>query len=164
MAKDNSFIAIDPIDLARITKLVEDFPPLTADYIGDSLAPYLVNIMRAYPPYKYVSRKKAYGVTFFSDKQRKWFFAALRSGELQIPYQRTQTLRDGWQVLGSGKNSLVVNETPYAYLVQGDRRTQQSRHPRAIGWRSIDEVVEKHKKKIIGKINAAIKKGLKQKR
>ena len=43
---------------------------------------FLKGKMQEYPPEKRVTRKQAYGQTFFSDKQRRWFFAALQIGRV----------------------------------------------------------------------------------
>jgi hypothetical protein len=44
-----------------------------------ALGEYLIGTpgkaLRHYDPYKYVSRKRAYGQTFQSEKQRRWFWA-----------------------------------------------------------------------------------------
>jgi hypothetical protein len=48
------------------------------------------------PAQEHLTRKEVYGSSFQSDKQRKWFFAALRSGELTVPYQRIGVLAASW--------------------------------------------------------------------
>ena len=52
--------------------------------------------LAAYPP-----RRLGAKVTFSSDKQRKGFFAALRSGKIEVPYRRgvspgSETLGKSW--------------------------------------------------------------------
>lgn len=98
--------------------------------------------MQKYPSPKHITRKAAYGVTFFSDKQRRFFFAALKRGQISVPYKRTQTLRRGWQILPFGQSGhIVANEVPYAYLVHGEGT--QSRMMQKIGWKTLDAVVKK---------------------
>ena len=85
-----------------------------------------------------MSRKAAYGQSFFSDKQRRWFFWALGSGLIK-PGQnnRTGTLGDGWRIVQSGPKQIdLVNEVPYAKFVQGTI-TEQARQPRMAGWKSV---------------------------
>lgn len=158
MSKDD-FIGIDPADLAKLYGKLDGLPDAVLDSVVDEIAPYLVNLMRQYPPPKKVTRKQAYGVTFFTAKQRRWFFAALADGRLKIPYKRTQTLAKNWKVIGEGRNTLAVNETPYAQFVQGN--DTQSRMQKKIGWNTMEQVTEKHKEGIIKKIMVGIKKGLK---
>lgn len=96
--------------------------------------------LQRYPPYKYVSRRTAYGVPFFTDRQRRWFFAALRSGELQIPYVRTRTLRNSWVLADAPGGDMVLrNITPYAGYVQ--KESSQSRMMRLRDWTTEERVV-----------------------
>jgi hypothetical protein len=95
--------------------------------------------LKHYPGYKYVSRIQDYGVSFFTDKQRRWFFWALKSGKLNLPYQRTNNLRDGWQMSVDPYRKTVFNRVPYSKHVMGD--ATQSRHPAKIGWRTTSKVL-----------------------
>jgi hypothetical protein len=113
------------------------------ELLTETLKLYAADLRKAleeYPPYKYVSRKQAYGVPFFSDRQRRWFFAALRSGELQLPYSRTMKLQNSWEVRPlSGSQVWVTNSAPYAGFVIDKER--QSRMARLIGWRTCQDIV-----------------------
>jgi hypothetical protein len=57
---------------------------------------------------------------FVSDKQRRFFFAALRDGTLGVPYKRTGKLGQGWTVNfeNGGLSAVVGNNVPYGPLVQ----------------------------------------------
>lgn len=117
---------------------------------AEETAKYLVDVLKLYPPQTYVSRADAYpdapaGPGWFSDKQRRWFFAALASGELNLPYQRTQTLARNWQIVGTGDNIIIVNETPYADYVQG---SGQSRMSAKIGWKTLDFILKERQDRI----------------
>lgn len=106
------------------------------------VAEFMERKVKEYPPYKYVSRREAYGVPFFTVKQRRWFFAALRSGELDLPYKRTNTLKENWNVTVTGKGQLrLSNDTAYSGQVQGAR---QSRMMTRIGWQTIDQYLKKY--------------------
>jgi len=111
-------------------------PRAIRDEAGDKIAEYLLSELQNPPPYRYISRKAAYGVSFFTEKQRGWFFANLNSGELQIPYQRTGTLEGGWKITGQGIETVLINDVPYAGLAYGEN---QSRHLAKIGWKKIPE-------------------------
>ena len=114
---------------------------------------YLRGQMRKYPPYQYVSRSRAYGKTFQSDRQRRWFFAALRSGELTLPYQRTNKLKAGWQLTRFGANDLyLTNEVEYARFVQ---QSPQARMMTYIGWRSQERVIAEEREQIQRVVNEA---------
>ena len=92
-----------------------------------------------YPTKKHVPLSSVGG--FVSDKQRKWFFAALRSGDIQVPYRRTRNLGNRWNVKAQGGGKAVVgNPTPYAPFVHSEG--QQSAMMAAIGWRTTGEIVD----------------------
>ncbi len=95
--------------------------------------------------------KSAGKMTFVSDKQRRFFFAALREGTIQVPYRRTGTLGRKWtskvtftddDVMG-----FVGNSTPYAPLVQGFD-TQARIH--AGNWQTEQGVANESRDEIMG--------------
>jgi len=130
-------------EFQRLSRKLSDFERRqvlhqTVEEVGAFLLPKL----KKYPPRRYVSRKAAYGRTFFSDRQRRWFFAALRSGELSIPYGRSGTLAAGWEVQPVGTQEVrLVNSVGYAGYVMGDT---QSRHEKLVGWRTVRQYVREY--------------------
>lgn len=103
--------------------------------------------------YKYVSRKSAYGVTFFSDKQRRWFFWALGEGIINPGADnRTGNTADGWHYSTSanGYQAKLYNDTQGAKYVQGD--ATQARQPAKVGHRKVSDVISTN---INGAIQAA---------
>jgi hypothetical protein len=110
---------------------------------------FMLDKVREYPPYKTVSRRAAYGVTFFTSRQRRWFFAALADGTIH-PWQdnRTGKLREGWKVVERGPKQVdMVNEVAYAKFVQGTV-TEQARQPRLVGWWSVTRWLREFKSEI----------------
>lgn len=108
-----------------------------------AVAKFLHEQVREYPAQRYVSRQAAYGRTFFSDRQRRWFFAALRSGEIDVPYHRTSTLRDGWRIVERSRKEVgLVNDVRYAPFVMG--KDTQSRHERAVGWLTVQDIIRRY--------------------
>jgi hypothetical protein len=102
--------------------------------------------MRKYPDYTYVSRTEAYGKPFQSARQRRWFFAALRSGELKIPYPRTGTLQRGWKLEPRGSEEMAIrNTTPYGRFVQN---SPQARMMTLRQWRSLQTMLMQEKAQI----------------
>jgi hypothetical protein len=155
----NDFIAIEVQGLKELIAALEKLPPEAQDAAIDEASKYMLNVLRAYPPQKYVSRQSAYGKTFFSDKQRRFFFAALKDGRIGVPYSRTQSLSKGWKILDKGKDAMLVNESPHADLVMGDN---QSRHAAKIGWKKHTQQLQERKARIIEVANAAVKKVLRR--
>ena len=129
-------------DQAQFKKLSDKLSSFERkDVLGQTLEEvggFMREKLRDYPAYRYVSRKAAYGQSFFSDKQRRWFFAALAEGRITPgKANRTGALGEGWQIVKTDPKALnLVNEVPYAVFVQGTV-TQQARQPRMAGWKSI---------------------------
>lgn len=71
-------------------------------------------------------RPVSFRAKFVSAKQRRWFFWALRSGAIQVPYRRTGTLGRRWRHLitpaGGGIRGTLTNRTPYAEFVQDEKK------------------------------------------
>jgi NAD(P)-dependent dehydrogenase (short-subunit alcohol dehydrogenase family) len=150
-------ITVNPADsLARIGRWIEKLPDgarqIATPIIGDEV----VNLMRQYEAYSYVSRAQAYpnapaGPGWFSEKQRRYVMAAIRRGEISIPYARTQALANGWQRVGVR----IVNTTSYAKYVQGDNT--QSRHEALVGWKTVSQKVEANQQKIMAAARNAVR-------
>jgi len=152
------FVAVDIIpSIDRVVAFIERLPPEIQDQVADEVAKLLVNIFQTeQATYRYVSRKDAYGVSFFSEAQRRKVMAMLRSGEIRVPYHRTQAMRRGWKQIGSGVKSIVANETPGVEYVMGDN--EQSRHEAAVGWKTVGVVIKEHNQRIDRVANATAQK------
>jgi hypothetical protein len=91
----NDFSAIEGLQIAfesatdiwqnEFTRAMQDNNQLLREALADP------------PAQEHLTRREVYGEPFKSDKQRRWFFAALRDGEIQVPYQRTGELASSWQ-------------------------------------------------------------------
>lgn len=105
-------------------------------------------------PYKYVTRKSAYGVTFFTPKQRRWFFWALNSGQID-PGSGTRTGKtsEAWKAVpsASGYQFKITNNTAGAYHIRDD--AGQARQPAKVGWRKVSKVLADN---YLGGIRAAV--------
>jgi hypothetical protein len=150
----NDFVGISVEGLKEIR---ERLPKIITWAFPDAIlevAKFIRTELQRYPSPKRVSRKAAYGVTFSTDRQRKWYFANLREGTLRLPYRRTRALSRGWQIMPMGsRDHIVVNETPHARHVQPEQAGDQSRMMRIIGWLSIDRLIKKFDDRI-GRIMA----------
>lgn len=95
------------------------------------------------PPYPFVSLK-----------QQRYVMAAIRRGEIQVPYRRTFKLARGWDIEAENPNKFHVrNITPYASFVQGGR---QSEYMKMLAWRKIPVVYRANK----GRIDRAMQKAV----
>ena len=151
---------IDILGVKELQAQLDKLPVEAADEAITEVQDYMLNVLRMYPPKNYVSRASAYGKSFQSDKQRRWFFWALNSGLINVPYRRTQTLSSGWHKVRSGIMGYIVNYTPYAVFVMGERK--QSRHEQMVGWKKPSELIDERIEKIKKIIDEAAKKAIRK--
>lgn len=60
---------------------------------------------------------------FKTDRQRRWFFWALRNGLIAVPYRRTGRLANSWRAERRGPSDwLLGNSAEYSGLVIGEGR------------------------------------------
>ena len=114
-----------------IAALTDDLPEaITQRVADDAVLPRL----REYPP---PSRKP---MAFKSAAQRRALFAMLRSGQITVPYQRTNALRNSWQKAPQGAQALVVRSqgVSYAELVVGERQGDYHKG----NWWTVTEVAQ----------------------
>jgi hypothetical protein len=155
----NDFIGVDVRGLDILAKLLRDLPDEVQDTVIDDVSEYLLNVLKINAQQNYVTRKAAYGVSFFTPKQRRWFFAALADGKINVPYHRTQALAAGWKQVGRGRNSILANEAKGADWVVGEN---QSRHERMVGWKTVTQTIIDRQEQIQRKADAAAQKAIKK--
>lgn len=115
--------------------------------------------MQRYPPRMHLTRTQVYGKPFASDRQRRWFFAALKDGSLEVPYKRTGTLMRSWNgtvAVGPERIEGVIgsnsNMAPYNAYVQSE--ADQSWFMATIGWQT-EQMMLEHIEPIFGRrVNA----------
>jgi hypothetical protein len=98
---------------------------------------------------EYPARRYGVKVTFTSPKQRRGFFAKLRSGEIEVPYRRgaspgSEKLGSSWvkEVRSTGATNVVgfvQTVVSYAGLVHGKLQTAMHK---GTGWRTVDVMLK----------------------
>ena len=156
----SDFIGIDISGIPELEKKLKLLPDAVQDAIVDEVSEYLLDVLKIYPPPKYVTRKAAYGKSFFTRRQQRWFFWALNNGYIRVPYHRTQGLRKAWRIIDSGRNSIIVNETQAALYTMDDEK--QSRHEMLVGWKIISEILRERRNQIIRRAEAGARKAIKK--
>jgi hypothetical protein len=131
----------DPRQLAKIKKMLEDLPKGAISVVIPAINSYLIGDeshgLKHEPAYREVSRTSAYGFPFFTDKQRKWFFANL--DDLNVGQDnRTGHFSAGWKVRGDLYRQTIYNDVPYGKWLMSEG---QARQPAKVGWRKVSEVV-----------------------
>jgi len=101
-------------------------------------------------PYKYISRRNAYGgyrghdrAGWKSDKQRRFVMAKIREGKITpgTP-NRSNKIAEGWKVRGSGVEAQLYNAAPGAVWVHDNNF--QAMQPAMAGWPPTDDMIEEN--------------------
>ncbi len=115
-----------------------------------------------YPPRKHISIQSLGG--WKSDKQRKWFFANLRAGNIEVPYRRgaspgSEGLRSKWTIKYSKTKfeGWTGNNASYARLVQGDKQTEMMKR---IGWKTTETVAKEEVKRVQEYVFEAVRRSI----
>src|SRR3990172_3628364 len=136
------FLGVDTTGLKEINAKLAKLPDAVADEGTDAANKYLVDSLRAYPSYKYVTRKAAYGQTFSSDKQRRYVMARIREGRIDPGYpHRTGRTQRGYvmKVSNDGYRVSIQNKEAGAYYTRDD--SGQARLNALAGWVKVRDVI-----------------------
>lgn len=123
----------------RITGLDEALRALSisnreiVQHVGKAAALSMIGFVKPYPG---ASRKKQ---PFVSAKQRRYFFAALKSGEITVPYRRTFDLQDAWAFTITDGGADITNSSAHAaYTI--NKETQSGYHKGT--WKTTEELAK----------------------
>ena len=125
-----------------------------------SAAEYLKGKLAKYPTQRSISRESVYGAPFASERQRRFFFAALHDGEIDVPYHRGESASSeafgrSWTISeqDEGLTQIVGNDTSYGPMVMGD---DQSQFMAAMGWEKASDIADNETDVIVNFIKTAI--------
>ena len=142
---------IEPL-LKKITTL-RQLRPVRAAIRSSAL--YVKGRVARYPPQRHGPQP------FETDRQRRGFFAKLRSGEIEVPYRRgispgSQALGRSWSIgyRKSGLRAVLTNRAGYGPLVQ-DREKQAAYH-KATGWPTTQGVMEAEEATVVEVVRRAL--------
>lgn len=153
-------------DIDRITAYLKQVPHGTVRVGLRAIVEYIIGNgqhgLKHYGPYKYVARRKAYGQTFSSDKQRRYVMARIREGSIDpgVPHRTGRTQR-GYVAVESngGYRQSIKNEEIGAYFTRDDNG--QARLNALAGWRKAAVVIASNLDGALRHAGAAISKFLK---
>jgi hypothetical protein len=121
---------VDEIEkiFARITS-----PAMPAKIASRIATEVVLPKLAQYPP---ASRKKQ---PFVSSQQRKYFFAALKSGAIAVPYRRSGALGkpDNWAQVQAGNTLTLTSNQKHSDLVRGDKK--QAKYFKGV-WPTVSQV------------------------
>lgn len=103
-------IQIDASEIDALASRLDQAPPRMAAAVVDEVV--LPNLAK----YPGQSHRK---MQFVSAKARRYFFAALRSGQISVPYRRTGKLGSEWSRQTDDEGITLTSTRPYGELVRG---------------------------------------------
>jgi len=135
-------IRVEGAELVKksLEELGHEIPKISAGRIRGRLEGARV-LLRRYPPQSYKAQP------FKTDRQRKFFFAALRDGRISVPYQRTRNLADGWRIEPRKRERSTVgyaleNRIGYAHWVHGNAYGMGQANYHRGNWPLMRDIVE----------------------
>jgi len=141
------------LQVGAIADTIAQLPKNIRGAATEVIAKEFVKRFKKYPRYKYVSRGAAYPEVggFFSEKQRRFVMAGIKSGRIQPgkPH-RTKRLQEGWHIEGKNTPLQVVNSEPAA--VFAFHPIYQARQLAMVGWKDIDTMTEENEKPVFEKL------------
>jgi hypothetical protein len=146
----SDLIGIDITGDEELIKKLQALPLHLMDAGVENANRYMLNIERQNAP-----SHKGEPFRWTSEKQRRYVHATV-----DLPYTRTQSLSRGWQLLGTGRNQILVNEVPYAPYLK-TLASQQIGHMLR-GWTTIEEDVKDHEPRMVQKFDEGVRKAIKQ--
>lgn len=160
----SDFVGIDTItflrDTTRVKTKLKRMLDLCPDEIVNAVNPFIVEIMQAYDPWQKVTRARAYGRTFETRRQQRYFFWALAQGVIRVPYQRTGDMGRTWRIVGDGQSSFIANESQGAVFTMGNE-TQANLHT-IMGWRTVSTRLQENRRRIIHRGNAGAREAIRK--
>ena len=151
-------------DVARINAKLSQMPPVICNLGVTAATNYLLNILisKEIPASKSVfkgSRVMAYGVPFFTDKQRRYFFAAILD---TLPYQRGgkgEGIESQWRIEGGGMQMEIVNWAPGAYWLYSEN---QARQLGLAGWKKLKAIMQEYTPQMTRSFMGAVRQWLRE--
>lgn len=161
-------IRIDIRKLEPVINWLKKLPKGTVKVALPAIAEYLIGDgrhgLKRYPPYKYVSRKRAYGKTFVSDKQRRYVMAMIREGKIDpgYPHRTGKTQRAYHMVVSNNGYRVAIRAKGKGPYYTRDNEGQ-ARLNLLAGWRKSADVISTNMKGAMrhawAKVRAYLKKG-----
>ena len=135
-----------------VDKIKEKLGKLVPGYIdagSEAASKYLLDVLvnKEIPEWRKVTRTSVYGEPFKTDKQRRFFFAALADGRIEVPYQRrgkSDGIQSNWKIEGSGAEVTLTNDAPAAVYLYDNQKQSLFMGLMGIGWSKIGVILRQY--------------------
>ena len=134
----------------QVASRIGHLPKAYIAEVMDELGEYAVDVLKAeQPKRKYVTRMAAYGKTWFSLKQKRWFMWAVSAGKIpgwvmtkdgpRGQYIRSGKMAEQWKFTATDNSFVLSNPTAAAFYTMVE---QQSRHEALVGWKKALKILQ----------------------
>lgn len=137
-------------DVERITKKLDACVPGYRDAGAEAASNLLLDALvnKEIPEYSGgITRKSVYGETFKTPLQRRWFFWALGTGQIDVPYKRrgkTGGIQSSWQLVGRGEKTTIINEAKAAIYLYDNQKQSRFMGLMGVGWNKIGVILAQY--------------------
>lgn len=154
-------------DVKTIAAKLDKLAPGYIDAGSEAASKYLLDVLinKEIPDWRKVTRTSVYGTPFASDKQRRFFFAALRDGIIQVPYHRrgkSGGIQSQWHIEGSGEKVTLTNSAEAASYLYDNKKQSLFMGYMGIGWSRIGVILTQYTPQMVRSFMAAGRKYLQQ--
>ena len=161
MPDSGATIEIEGLD--ELVRKLNDLAQLDKVHAGlKAAALYLKGQVAQYPARKHITIQQVGG--WASEKQRRWFFWALREGKIDVPYRRgvspgSENLGKKWTIKYDQAKfeATVGNNVSYGPFVQGNKQTKMMQ---MIGWKTVETVAKEEKQRVAEYIFDAVRRAI----
>ena len=136
--------------IAKLDKLAPGYIDAGSEAASKLLLDALIN--KEIPDWRKVTRESVYGETFKSDKQRRFFFAALADGTIQVPYLRrgkSGGIQSTWNLEGSGAKVTITNRDPVSIYLYDNQKQSLFMGWMGMGWNKIGVILAQYTPQMI---------------
>jgi hypothetical protein len=111
---------------------------------------HLESKLATYPPVRQQKQSQ-----YWSDKQRRAFFAKLNAGEISVPYNRTGDAGRSWTTKPNGNQVIVGNNRKYApYLYDPEKQANYHKG----NWKTTKQVIDANRGELVTMLDKTIEK------
>jgi hypothetical protein len=160
-------IHVDGFD--KIEKRLAELPAAIGGAGLAAASSYFIGVLvnKEVPNYKYISRTQA---PWASEKQRRYVMAAIKRGDIEIPYRRAGRystfgvnedvqvtgIQGEWNidVSGNPRRVSITNTKSYAHWLYG---SDQARRAGLIGWKKMTRLLMEYEKNIVAAFERGVK-------
>ncbi|CAK0770193.1 hypothetical protein CCP3SC15_400012 [Gammaproteobacteria bacterium] len=166
---DNDYFSVSVGDsVEKIRKKIAALPAQLADAGTEAASNLLLDALvnKEIPEYHGgITRMSVYGQTFKTPKMRRWFFWALKSGLINVPYIRrgkSSGIQSSWRLIGRGAKTTITNQAQGAIYLYDNNRQSRFMGLMGVGWNKIGVILAQYTPQMVRSFANAVRQVIKK--